>query len=334
MPTDVHAHYVPPQMLESLEARGREFGLSVVKHPPSCQCGLHFDYGLKVRPFFEKLVEPRDRRLAGMDEQGVDRQVLSTWTDISAYGLPLAERQKWHRYLNEHLSEFCLRHPQRFAMLATVPLPDGAEAAAELDHAVRQFGAVGAVVGANIEGVNLGELDLDAFWQTAVDLNVGVFIHPVQAMPVPRTGKFALGQIAQYTHDTTLTVGSLIFSGVLDRFPKLRLLLSHGGGTFPYLTGRFDIMHARMDRKAQGDVAQANPSAYVKRFYYDTIVHDPNILRWLTEKVTVDRVVLGSDYSFPPEDRDPVGTVRRAELPPGGFEKIVEDNPRVLFPRL
>src|SRR5665213_4172789 len=93
MPTDVHAHYVPPQTLEALEARSREFGVSVINHPPACQCALHFDYGLKVRPFFDKLVEPLERRLAGMDKQGVDRQVLSTWTDISAYGLPLPERQ-------------------------------------------------------------------------------------------------------------------------------------------------------------------------------------------------------------------------------------------------
>jgi aminocarboxymuconate-semialdehyde decarboxylase len=269
-----------------------------------------------------------------MDEQHVERQILSTWTDISAYGLPLPERQRWHRYLNDHLSDLCVRHPQRFAMLAIVPLPDGTAAAAELDRAVHQLGAVGAVIGANIEGVNLGELDLDEFWQASVELDVGVFIHPVQAMPVPRTSKFALGQIAQYTHDTTLSVGSLIFSGVLDRFPKLRLLLSHGGGTFPYLTGRFDIMHARMDRNRQGDVAQSNPSDYVTRFYYDSIVHDPAILRWLTERVTVDRVVLGSDYSFPPEDRDPIGTVRKAGLANGAFEKIVEDNPRILFPRL
>ena len=154
-------------------------------------------------------------------------------------------------------------------------------------------------IASNVEGVNLGELALDELWDAAVKLDAPIFIHPVQAMPTPRTAKFALAQIAQYTFDTTLCVGSLIFSGVLDRFPDLRIILAHGGGTFPYLIGRFDCMHARMDRAAQGDVAISSPSAYVRRFHYDTILHSAMHLRWLAEAVGVERMLLGSDYSFP-----------------------------------
>jgi aminocarboxymuconate-semialdehyde decarboxylase len=161
-----------------------------------------------------------------------------------------------------------------------------------------------------------------------------VFIHPVQAQATARTAKFALSQIAQYTMDTTLCVGSLIFSGVLDRFPALRLLLSHGGGSFPYLTGRFDCMHGRMDRTAQGDVATQPPSAYLGRFFYDTILHDPSILRWLADRVSVGRLALGTDYSFPPADMDPLGNVHRAGFSPAEIEAIAERNPRILFPRL
>jgi aminocarboxymuconate-semialdehyde decarboxylase len=334
MPIDVHAHYVPPSVVETIEGRASEFGLSVIKHPPTCTCALHFDYGLKVRPFFPKLIEPVERRLEAMAQQGVDRQVLSMWADIFGHGLPRATAQQWHRYLNEHLSKLCQRHDHAFAMLASVPFPYAQEAAAELEYAVKNLGAVGAVVAANVEGVNLGELDLDAFWQTAVDLDVGIFIHPVQAQPSARSAKFALSQIAQYTVDTTFTVGSLIFAGVLDRFPALRILLSHGGGTFPYLSGRFDCMHERMDRSQQGDIAKNAPSAYVRRFYYDTILHDPSILKWLAQRVGVDRIALGSDYSFPPADLDPVGTVRKAGFSDLEYKRIVEDNPRALFPCL
>ena len=334
MPIDVHAHYVPPSILDAVEARAGEFGLSVVKHPPSCACAIHFNYGLKVRPFFPKLIEPVSDRLRDLDKQGIDRQVLSSWCDIFGYGLPKEQARSWHRFLNEHLAGLCSGNPGRFSMLASVPLPHAQESAAELEHAVKQQGAVGAVVAANVDGTNLGELDLDAFWQTACDLDVGVFIHPVQAQPIPRSSKFGLSQIAQYTVDTTLCVGSLIGSGVLDRFPKLRLLLSHGGGTFPYLTGRFDCMHARMDRAAQGDVAQKPPSAYLKRFWYDTVLHDPAILRWLAERVSVSRVALGSDYSFPPADNDPVATVRAAGFSDAEIKAIVEDNPREIFPKL
>jgi aminocarboxymuconate-semialdehyde decarboxylase len=334
MPIDVHAHYVPPTIIETVEARGAEFGVSVVRHPPSCACALHFDYGLKVRPFFPKLIEPVADRIAAMTHQGVNRQVLSMWADIFAHGLPREQARTWHRYLNEHLAALCDKNSGHFSMLASVPFPHAEDAAAELHHAVTQFGAVGTVVAANVEGTNLGELDLDAFWQAAVDLDVAVFIHPVQAQPNPRAAKFALAQIAQYTVDTTFTVGSLIFSGVLDRFPTLRILLSHGGGTFPYLTGRFDCMHERMDRAGQADVATKAPSNYLRRFYYDTILHEPSILAWLASRVSVDRIALGSDYSFPPADLTPVQTVLDAGFSAAEFKAIVEDNPRALFPRL
>lgn len=334
MPIDVHAHYVPPSLLEDIDSEAKRFGLDVVRHPPSCSCAFHFKYGLKIRPFFPKLIEPVEQRQAAMDAQGVDHQVLSTWTDIFAYGLPKAEACAWHRHLNEHMAKLCASDPKRFSLLASVPLPHVQESAAELERAVKELGAVGAVVAANVEGTNLGELHLDAFWQTVVDLDVGVFIHPMQAQPAPRSAKFALSQVAQYTVDTTFTVGSLIGAGVLDRFPTLRILLSHGGGTFPYLTGRFDCMHERMDRKAQSYVAAQPPSAYLRRFYYDSILHDPSILRWLAERVSVERIALGSDYSFPPADLDPVASVRAAGFSAPELAAVLEENPRALFPRL
>lgn len=332
MPIDVHAHYVPQRILATLEERARDFGVSLVKTPP--QCALHFDYGLKVRPFFAKLIEPVGARLDGMAGQGISCQVLSVWPDIFAYGLPGATAARWHRLMNESLAELCRQHPQRFALFASVPLPDAALAAQEAEFAMKELGAAGLVVAANVEGTNLGELPLDELWHAAVALDAPVFIHPVQAMPTARTSKFALVQIAQYTFDTTLCVGSLIFSGVLDRFPALRLILSHGGGAFPYLLGRFDCMHARMDRAAQGNVAQAAPSAYARRFHYDTILHSAMQLRWLAEAVSVERVVLGSDYSFPPADLDPVGTVRKAGFSEVDTAKILDDNARQLMPRL
>ena len=334
MPIDAHAHYVPPTLIETIEKRAADFGISVIQHPPTCSCALHFNYGLKVRPFFPKLIEPVERRIAAMQQQGVTRQVLSMWTDIFAHGMERDKAVQWHRYMNEHMASLCQASPDSFSMLASVPFPHAQESAAELEYAMKNLGAVGGVIAANVEGVNLGELDLDAFWQAAVDLDAGIFIHPVQAQPSPRSAKFALSQIAQYTVDTTFTVGSLISAGVMDRFPKLRLMLSHGGGTFPYLTGRFDVMHERMDRKQQGDVAANPPSSYLQRFYYDTILHDPTILKWLAGRVSVDRIVLGSDYSFPPADLDPVSTVKGAGFSSAEQHRILEDNPRALFPQL
>ena len=220
MPIDVHAHYVPPTILEEIDERAAQFGLSVVRHPPSCTCALHFNYGLKIRPFFPKLIEPVSDRIAAMEKQGVTRQVLSCWADIFAYGLPLQKAAKWHRFLNEHLAKLCAGNPNQFSLLASVPLPHPQESAAELEYAVRELGAVGAVLAANVEGTNLGEFDLDAFWQKVVELNVGVFIHPVQAQPAPRSAKFGLAQIAQYTVDTTSLRGVLDWDRSARQVPE------------------------------------------------------------------------------------------------------------------
>ncbi len=333
MPIDAHAHYVPRRILETLEDRAADYGLSLVKEPPSC--AVHFDHGLRVRPFFPQLIEEVGRRLDGMGKQGVDRQVLSLWADIFGYGLPPEPRARWHRLLNESLSQHCARHPRSFSMLASVPLPDAAASAREVEVAATSLGAVGIVVAANVEGVNLGEVNLDEFWHAAVQFDLPVFIHPTQPVPTSRTAKFGLNQTVQYTFDTTLCVGSLIEGGVLDRFPTLRLLLSHGGGGFPYLLGRFDCMHARMASGHHHEATSASPpSDYRRRFYYDTLLHDAGALRFLADVVSVDRLVLGSDYSFPPADRDPVASVRAAGFGDAVLARILEQNPRELFPRL
>jgi len=132
MPVDVHAHYVPPSIFEAVESRARDFGLSVIPHPANCTCAFHFDYGLKVRPFFPKLIEAVDRRVEAMEQQGVDRQVLSMWADIFAYGMPRDASRAWHRFLNQHLSQLCQAHDRQFSFLASVPLPHSDDAAAEL----------------------------------------------------------------------------------------------------------------------------------------------------------------------------------------------------------
>ncbi len=117
-------------------------------------------------------------------------------------------------------------------------------------------------------------------------------------------------------------------------FPKLAIVLAHGGGCFPYLIGRFDLMHVRMDRKAQANVAAALPSKYAKQMAYDTIVHSPHILRFLTSSMGIDRLALGTDYSFPPADLDPLKTLVDAGFSPAEINIITDINPRRLFPRL
>lgn len=332
MPIDCHAHYVPPQLLNAIAAKGREIGVALTPPGPSGTPALHFDYGFKARPFFPRLVEPVAQRLAWMDEQRIDLQIIGTWPDIFGYGLGRDACVAWHRMLNDTLADWCAGR-SRFAWIGSVPLIDAEAAAAELDR-IAGTGAVGVIISANIENTNIGELPLDPFWAKAEELALPVLIHPVLVGPAPRAAKFGLAQIAQYTFDTTMGVGSLLMTGVLDRFPRLKLVLSHGGGAYPYLAGRFDIMHRNMDRAAQSDVAAEMPSAYAPRMIYDSIVHAPKALRFLIDVVGLENIVLGTDYSFPPADMEPLDLIRAAGLTAAQSEAIAEGNPRRVFTRL
>lgn len=332
MPIDVHAHYVPPQLIEAVAVRGKDLGVRLARSdgaPPA----LHFDYGFKVRPFFPRLIEPVCERRAWLDAQGIDKQIVGTWPDIFGYGLGVDACIAWHRMLNDTLAAWCADNSDRFAWIGSVPLIRAEAAAAELERTAA-LGACGVIVSSNVEGTNLGELALDPFWAKAEALSMPVLIHPVLTGGAPRAAKFGLAQVAQYTFDTTLGIGSVLMSGVLDRFPRLMLVLSHGGGAYPYLAGRFDIMHRRMDRAAQGDVAAEAPSAYAARMAYDSIVHAPKALRFLIDVVGLDNVVLGTDYSFPPADMEPLALLRSAGLSAAEIEAIADANPRRVFARL
>lgn len=332
MPIDVHAHYIPPQLLDAIDREGRDIGVTLIRSDAATPA-LAFDYGFKVRPFFPKLVEPAADRVAWLDSKGIGHQLVATWPDIYGYGLDKARAARWHRMLNDTLAEWCAGHAKRFTFVASVPLPDPDDAAAELARA-SELGAAAVMLPANIEGVNIGELALDPLWEKAQQLGMPIMLHPVLVGPAPRAAKFALTQIVQYTFDTTLGIGSLTFSGVFDRFPDLRMMLSHGGGAFPYLAGRFDIMHQRMDRKAQSNSAADLPSYYARSFVYDSIVHASAPLRLMIETYGLGQIVLGTDYSFPPADMDPLRTLASANLSASEIRAIADENPRRLFPRI
>jgi aminocarboxymuconate-semialdehyde decarboxylase len=328
---DIHAHYVPAELISVARSRGSQLGVRPVDG--AATPALHFDYGFKVRPFFPKLIEPVAQRIAWLDEKKIDYQLVATWPDIYGYGLAPAQCAAWHRALNDTLAAWCNENAARFGFVASVPLPAADAAAAELAR-VADIGAVGVMVPANVEGTNLGELKLDLFWAKAEALRLPVILHPVMAGPAPRALRFALAQSVHYTFDTTLGAGSLIFAGVLDRFPRLELVLAHGGGAYPYLAGRLDIMHERMDRQAQGDVAARAPSEYLSVLAYDSILHSAKSLRFLADLVGVDRLLLGTDYSFPPADLDPLGSLRAAGFDRAQTQAIACDNVRRIFPRL
>jgi aminocarboxymuconate-semialdehyde decarboxylase len=214
--------------------------------------------------------------------------------------------------LNDSLARLCEVHASRFSWLASGAMQDAASAARELERCVKA-GAAGAIVATHVNGKNLGECPLDEFWAAAQELASPVFLHPAQPVAPARAERFALNQIVAYTTDTTLCVGSLISAGVMDRFPRLQFILSHGGGSVPFLIGRFDRMHRAADAKAIGNVAQQFPSLYLNRFHYDTIM------------------LLGTDLPFPPGDPDPLTTLSEAGFSASEINQIADTNPSALF---
>ncbi len=326
MHIDMHAHYVPPRILETLERHPSAYGVRLEEAAAGGQCA-HFAYGLTIRPFFPRLLD-LEERWDVMQHQGVDRQILSVWADLFGYGMPPEGAARWHRLLNESLCEVAHHHSERLSALASVPLQDAERAARELEYGVRQCGALGGVIAASVDGINLGEAPLDPFWAAAVELDVPLFIHPTQPTPTPRTRRYDLNVTVQYIYDSTATAGSIVLSGVLDRFPTLKLILAHGGGFFPYQIGRFDRMYHNLNPPV---VPSQPPSAYLRRFFYDTILHHPMPLRYLRDLVGSDRLLLGTDYPFPVDDRAPLQLLEATGWSASDIAQIAGDNARGLF---
>jgi aminocarboxymuconate-semialdehyde decarboxylase len=317
MRIDMHAHFVPPKVLETIERDGSSYGvhLETAAAGGTCAC---FNYGLNIRPFFSRLLDLQERWDI-MTQMGVDRQILSGWADLLGYGMPVEEATRWHRLLNETLGETIQQHSQQLSALASAPLQDAHQAARELEYGIKQCGAVGGVIAANVNDTNLGEAPLDEFWAAAVELDVPLFIHPTQPHQPPRTRNYSMLQVVQYTYDTTATVGSLIFSGVLDRFPTLTLILSHGGGYFPYQVGRFDRVYRNLEAPR---VPALLPSAYVRRFFYDTILYEPAALSYLQNLAGNDRLLLGTDYPFPVYEQTPLQLLEDTGCSPDDMAQI------------
>ena len=325
MTIDMHAHLVPPIVLEDLEKEPSRYGVHLEQAAGgTCVC---YDHGLKIRPFFDRLLD-LEQRWEEMGKQGIDRQILSVWADLFGYRMPAYKGAGWNRLLNERLSQVVQKYPERLSMLACMPLQNATLAAKELEYGVKQCGAVGGVIAASVDDVNLGDADLDEFWAAAVELNVPLFMHPTQPTPAARTTKYGLNVIVQYIYDSTVSAGSLVMSGVLDRFPDLRIILPHGGGYFPYQIGRFDRIYRNQDIPRS---PSQPPSAYLGRFWYDTILHSPQALSYLLGLVGSERILLGTDYPFPVDDPSPMQSLADAGCSQAEIEQISHSNTRALF---
>jgi len=246
-------------------------------------------------------------RIAESDRDGVSVQVLSTVPVMFSYWAPPQRALELSRRLNDHIAEVQAARPERFVGLGSVPMQDPELAIGELERCMRDLGLAGMQIGSNVNGANLDSPELFPVFEAAQQLGAAVFVHPWEMVGRERMARYWLPWLVGMPAETSLAICSLIFSGVLERLPRLRIAFAHGGGAFPGTFGR--IAHGFDVRPDLCAVANAvPPEEYLRRIYVDSLVHDPLALRFLVERMGAQRVALGSDYPFP------LGEARPGEL--------------------
>lgn len=237
-----------------------------------------------------------DQRLVDMDAMGVDVQVISPSPTQYYYWADEALATEIVRLQNEGAAALCREHPRRFAALGTVALQHPSLAIQQLDYAVRTLGLKGVQISTSVEGRELDDPSLHDFWTRCESLGALVFIHPFGTTLGARTATHYLVNTIGQPLETTIALSRLIFGGVLDAHPRLRIVAAHGGGYLPSYAGRSDHAHAvRPEAAAQ---AKLRPSEYLKRIWFDSLVYSPQALRHLVDQVGASQVVVGTDYPF------------------------------------
>jgi aminocarboxymuconate-semialdehyde decarboxylase len=314
MRIDAHAHVIVPELLrEPWGPRVRwEDGAQVV------ELG-----GRPIRSAVRDFVSI-DAILAAQDEAGIDRIVLCPWVNLLGYDVPVDEALERGRIQNAGLAALRSAHPDRVSVLGTVPLQAPEVAAAEVE-ALMATGFAGVEIAASVNGTSLGDDGLAPFWAAAEATGALVFVHPT-------TRGYADGAFADYylwnlvgnPMETTIAAAHLVLSGVLERHPQLRVLLAHGGGAIAALRGR--LRHGWSFQPQARARLTESPEASLRRFYYDTVTHDPAVLRELVAFAGPDRVLLGSDYPFDMADARPAETVAAAGLDPDAERLVLGGN--------
>ena len=249
-----------------------------------------------------QILPPRARwtpeeRLADMDSLGVDVHVVSPYVGFYNYELPVEAARATAQAINDEIADMARTRPERFAGLGTLPMQDVKAAIAELERCMVKLGLKGAEINDHINGRTLEEPEFRPFWKAAEQMGACIFFHQAgETLVAARSKRYHLPNTIGNLADRAVTFATLVFGGVMDAYPDLKIVLGHGGGYTCYGIGRMD--HGWQVRsEARVHITQP-PSAYLRRFYYDCIVYDEPALRYLVDRVGVDRVVFGTDWPY------------------------------------
>lgn len=313
MITDLHSHYLGADAVERIRDEGEQHGVTIREDNRLVVGGR--PTGLPLNPGLTSV----DARRQWLADAGVDRQLVAPWMDLAGYHLPAKDGQWLAEVQNDAIA--ALADDPRFLAAATVPLQDPEQAAVELARAVGR-GHRAVQIGARIEEAGLDESTLDPFWAAAERFGILVVIHPAELSVPDRHRRLFLHILTGNPAETTNAAAAIMLGGVLDRFPRLRFLLVHGGGFLPYQLGRLDRGTVTAPPPVRSK-ASRTPREQLPSFYFDTVLHDAGALRYLTEVAGTAHVVLGSDYPFPMRDDSPLAIVERAVEDPAARAAIL-----------
>jgi aminocarboxymuconate-semialdehyde decarboxylase len=317
---DAHTHFVP-----------RSIPTAAKRNPlwPSIELRRTEEAAVMVAGKVFRVIDSRSwdasRRLDDMAKDDVDVQVVSPMPELLSHWFPGDDADALCRHVNDGIAALCAMHPKHFVGLGMVPIQDAELAVRRLDE-IKALGLRGIEIGTHINGLTLGDVRLNEFYAAAEQVGLTVMIHPLHPTGLERMGgRPELAAVAAFPLETAFAAVSLMTHGIAERFPKLRILLSHGGGALPWILPR--LRHA-VTIKPLENLFPRDPAAIARAFFYDTILYDGPALEYLAAKVGHDRLVVGSDYPFTIKQDRPAQFAEQALRIP---RRTFSDNARVLF---
>jgi aminocarboxymuconate-semialdehyde decarboxylase len=300
---DIHSHVIPDRIVAAIAANPKRFRARV-EGEGSARRIIH-DQGY-VYPLFEEFRRV-EAKIAAMDRKGIDVSVISPAPPMFYYWADADLALEVAGLVNDGVADMVGARPQRLRGMATVPMQHPDAAVAELERVVRAYGFKAVEIGTSIEGAQLAEERFRPLLQRASELNVFVFAHPYYVGAKSGLESYYLTNLIGNPLDTTVMLANLMFSGRLDELPDLKIVLAHGGGFIPYQIGR--LAHGHAVRSETNSISKSSPKDLLKRIYFDSLVFEPQALRYLIDLVGADHVCIGTDAPFDMADDNPKATI-------------------------
>lgn len=306
---DIHTHILPKNW-PNLKERYGYGGFVQLEHCSGCSRmlidGEHF------RDVTKNCWDPHTR-IEECDKYEVDVQVLSTVPVMFSYWAKPKDTADLSMILNDHIADLVTEFPKKFIGLGTLPMQDADLSIKELTRLKEIKGIAGVQIGSHINGWNLDDPRIFPILEAAQDKDLSVFVHPWQMLGSDRMNLYWLPWLVGMPAETALSICSLIFGGVFEKLPKLRIAFAHGGGAFPSIIGRLEHgYNVRPDIVATHN--KHNPRDYIGKFYLDSLVHEPSVLQYMIDLFGADCIALGSDYPFPLGEENPGEMIKNMKL--------------------